>query len=184
METAPEIIFHDVKRSETLVDLINEKIKKLEQFSDKIISCRVTLGKPQSHQRSGRPYEINITVRVPGRKDVVVTRSTAKGSLHEDLKTLLNESFDAVSRQLKKIEEKKRGDVKTPADEAYLAQISKLYPEEGYGYLQPRNEGPEIYFDQNSLLTEKFEDLTVGTYVTYEEEISDRGARAYRVRIT
>lgn len=182
METTPEIVFQDVQRTEALENLINENIKKLETFTDNLISCRVAVEKPQSHQRSGRPYEVHITARVPGHKDVVVRRSAAKGTKHEDLKTLLNEAFDAANRQLKKLEDKKRRDVKTSADVRYLAQIARLNPEEGYGYIQPLEEGPEIYFDQNSLLNGDFADLTTGTYVTYEEDIGERGVRAYRVK--
>ncbi len=61
------------------------------------------------------------------------------------------------------------------------ARVSRLFPEEGYGYLPP--DGGEIYFHKNSVLNDEFEKLVVGTEVSFVEEAGDKGPQASTVRI-
>jgi cold shock CspA family protein len=63
-----------------------------------------------------------------------------------------------------------------------VALVSKLLPEEGFGFLATPD-GREIYFHQRSVLHGGFRRLKVGSEVTFVEEQGERGAQASTVRI-
>ena len=51
MQTAPEVIFHDVDRSAWVENYIQERLQRLDKFAEGITSCRVSLTQDQaSHQ--------------------------------------------------------------------------------------------------------------------------------------
>lgn len=57
-----------------------------------------------------------------------------------------------------------------------------LNPQEGYGFLETPD-GREIYFHRHSVLHGHFDDLQVGTEVTFVEEAGKKGAQASTVAI-
>jgi cold shock CspA family protein len=60
--------------------------------------------------------------------------------------------------------------------------ISKLVPEENYGFLTAKD-GREIYFHANSVLNAGFPHLMPGTAVSFVEEQGEKGPQASTVRI-
>ena len=56
---------------------------------------------------------------------------------------------------------RQRGDVKAH-EEALRACVSKLFPEDGYGFLETPD-GREIYFHRRSVLHPGFDRLAIGT---------------------
>jgi cold shock CspA family protein len=62
------------------------------------------------------------------------------------------------------------------------ARVSKLLPDEGYGFLATED-GGEIYFHKQSVLNHGFARLQVGTAVTFVEEQGEKGPQASTVRI-
>ncbi|MFP3984122.1 MAG: HPF/RaiA family ribosome-associated protein [Desulfurivibrionaceae bacterium] len=109
MEVPPEIVFHDVKKTDALEELIREKIAKLEKLTDKIISCRVAVDQPPKHKQSGNPWEVHINLKLPSDKEVVVKQGAGRKTEPEDLGLTINEAFNAAERQLKKTVEKMKG---------------------------------------------------------------------------
>jgi ribosome-associated translation inhibitor RaiA len=55
MQTAPEIIFHDVDRSQWVENYIVERLGRLERFAGGITRCHVTLAQEVAshHKRDG-----------------------------------------------------------------------------------------------------------------------------------
>ena len=49
MQTPVQIAFHGLDKSDAVEDRIREKVAKLEQFFDRITSCRVTV---ERHHRA------------------------------------------------------------------------------------------------------------------------------------
>lgn len=56
------------------------------------------------------------------------------------------------------------------------ARVIRIFPQEGYGFLQARD-GSDVYFHENSVL-DGFDKLEVGTKVTYSVEMGTKGPQA------
>lgn len=173
MKLPLEISARNVNVSAATEELIREKTEKLDKLYDKIIGCRVTVDIPHRSQRSGILYNVRIDISVPGR-EIVVRREP-----DEDLHAAVLGSFDIAQRRLKEFSEKQRGEVKYH-EERPVARVSKLFPEEGYGFLVTP-EGREVYFHENALLNGKFKELEVGVSVSFVEKEGEKGAQASSV---
>jgi ribosomal subunit interface protein len=175
MKVPLELSVRNFELTGDLEDLIREKAAKLDNFYDGIISCRIVLEVPHRSQRKGVQYVVRIEVTVPG-SEVVVKREPS-----DDLHVAVTKAFDTAERQLKHFAEKLRGDVKRH-EEKPVARVSKIFPEDGYGFLITP-EGREIYFHENALLGGKIEDLQPGTVVSFVERMGEEGAQASSVSV-
>jgi cold shock CspA family protein len=183
MKVPLEITFRGVDKSDFLEELIRNKAAALEKVCEDVISCRVAVEAPQQHQRGGRPFRVRITLNVPPGHEVAVRREASEGSIHDELPSVIRSAFDAARRKLKKITEKKRGEVKThPVREEAVAMVVRLFREDGYGFLKTLD-GRDLYFHENSVLQSDFDRLEIGTGVRYEEEEGEDGPQASTVRI-
>ena len=108
MEVPLEITYRNVEKSEDIDQLIREKAAKLDGMHDRITSCRVSVEKPQEHQKSGNNYRVRIDMRVPPGKELVVRREASEGDMHDALKSVITEAFRKISEQLKKVKGKQQ----------------------------------------------------------------------------
>jgi len=107
MQIPLQITIRDVEHSEALEAHIREKAKKLDEFFNHIMSCRVVVEVPHKHHNQGKRYNIRIDIGVAG-SEIVVNRDEA-----EDVYVALRDGFDAAKRQVQEYARKIRGDVKT-----------------------------------------------------------------------
>ncbi|MFO7984813.1 MAG: HPF/RaiA family ribosome-associated protein [Desulfatiglandaceae bacterium] len=177
-----ETYFKGIRKTDAIEALIEEHVSKLERFCDHITSCRVAVERRHQHQRSGQPFRVRIDMKVPPGHEVVVTKDSSEGDLHDQLQVVLREAFDAAARQLKRIDEKQRGETKRHPDQETAGFVSKLFPDEGYGFLKALD-GREIYFHKNSVLHNDFDRLDIGTGVRYVEAQGEKGPQASTVDI-
>ena len=201
MKTPLQVKFRNMPRSKAIEDNIREKASKLEYFYDRIVSCRVIVGAPHRHHRKGKAYEVRIDLAVPG-GELVINRwpkrlKAAKSSLteqpetklieshersklesHADVYVAIRDAFNAAGRKLQDYARRQRGTVKLH-EIPPRARVSKLFPEEKYGFL----EGREIYFHSNSVLQPGFDELDVGAEVYFVEEQGEKGPQASTVRL-
>ncbi len=175
MRVPLEISTRNIELTDDMEDLIREKARKLDTFYDQIIGCRVVAEVPHRSRQSGVSYQIRIDMTVPG-GELIVNREP-----HENLHVAITKAFDTAIRQLKEYAAKQRGDVKVHVEKP-LGHVSKIFHEEGYGFIATP-EGREVYFHRNSVLNVKFEDLEVGTTVSYVEGVGDKGAMASTVSV-
>lgn len=175
MKLPLEISTHDVRLSGETEALIREKAAKLDRLYDQIIGCRVKVAMPHRSQRSGMAYNVMIDITVPGGELVV------KREPDEDLHVAIVNAFDIAQRRVKEYAEKLRGEIKTHLEKP-VARVVRIFPDEGYGFLAT-HDGREIYFHQNAVLDAKFEELQVGTAVTFVENSGDKGAQASSVSV-
>jgi cold shock CspA family protein/ribosome-associated translation inhibitor RaiA len=176
-----EVNYRNVDKTPQLENLIEEKLAKLQEVCGDLVSCRVSLEKPQQHQRVGNPYRVRLDLKAPGR-EIVTVRESTEGDMHDPLPKVVRDAFAAARRQLKEYMQRKQGEVKVHPEQAVQAVVGRMFPEEGYGFLQTLA-GREIYFHRNSILGEDFEDLEVGTAVRFEEEMGEKGPQASTVHI-
>lgn len=108
MESPLQITFHGIDHSDAIEERVREKVARLEQFYDRIVSCRVVVEqhhKPTSNlHRKGESFGIKIEVGVPG-GNLVVSRDSEE---HEDLAATSKAAFAAMERQVKDFAAKQR----------------------------------------------------------------------------
>jgi ribosomal subunit interface protein len=176
MKLPLQITVRNASVSEVVMNEIRERVAKLEQFSGNMMGCRVTVDSPHRHQHQGMRYTVQIDITVRGAELVV------KRQPHEDIYVAVRDAFDAARRQMEEYERRLRGEVKNH-EAPSQARVSKLFTEEGYGFLEAPN-GYEIYFHRNSVLGDAFDRLTVGTEVRFVEEEGEKGPQASTVEIS
>ncbi len=176
-----EVNYRNVDKTTQIENLIEEKLLKLQEVCGDLISCRVSLEMPQQHQRAGNPFRVRLDLKVPG-KEIVTVRESGEGDMHDPLPKVVREAFAAARRQLKEYMKRKQGEVKAHPEQAVQAVITRLFPDEGYGFLQTV-EGREIYFHRNSVIRDEFSELQVGTAVRFDEEMGEKGPQATTLHI-
>ncbi len=176
---------------------IREEAAKLDEFYNHVMACRVVVEIPRYHPNRGKLFHVRIDLTVPGGEIVVRHEpslhtaarqtETERGSkkleidgAYKDVYVAIRDAFKAMRRQLKDYARRQRADVKTHELPPH-ARVSKIFPEEGYGFLETP-EGTEVYFHQNSVLNGGFEKLEPGTVVSFIEEVGDKGPQASTVR--
>jgi cold shock CspA family protein/ribosome-associated translation inhibitor RaiA len=174
--------FRNLRKSPAIEDLIHKQAAKLERVCDHIVSCRIAVEKPQEHQKSGNPFRVRVDVTVPPEHELVVTRESSEGDLHEQLSTVIRDAFGAMRRQLRKLVEKQHGDIKAHPAQELSGMVIRLFREQEYGFIKSLD-GQEIYFHKNSLSGEEFDRLDVGTGVQWVEQEGEKGPQASTVRI-
>lgn len=175
MKIAPQITMKNVPHSAAVEAKILEKMQKLDQFSDRIMSCRVAVEECQRKQHQGKLFSVHIDITVPG-KELVVNKIE-----NQDLYVAVRDAFDAAKRQLEEHARKRRGDVKTHA-EAPRGKVAKIFPFDGYGFITT-SDGREIYFHRNSVIEPNFDKLEEGAEVAFLEEQGKEGPQAVRVAV-
>jgi ribosome-associated translation inhibitor RaiA len=108
MQTAPEIIFHDVDRSAWVENYILERLQRLDKFADGITSCRVSLTQDQASHQKGNRYSVMVEVHLPPNHDLAARKAKVIRDMHAQLPALINLAFGAIERQLKKTAELRR----------------------------------------------------------------------------
>ena len=111
MQTALQIVFHNMEPSAAVEANIRERVSKLERFSDKITSLRVTVEAPHKHHHKGNIYHIAIDIAVPD-AEIVVSRNPHDNHAHEDVYVAIRDAFNSARRMLEDYEARRRGKVK------------------------------------------------------------------------
>jgi len=182
MEVPLELAFKDVQRTEVLDKFIEEKLEKLEQVCNHIVSVRLSVEKRQRHQHRGNPFRARLVVRVPPGHEIVAKRDSVNGDMHEQLITVLNDVFEAARRQLVGLVDRQQGIVKRHPEQEVMAVVARIFRDNGYGFLRTVD-GTEIYFHRNSVLHDDFDRLEPGTGVRYEAEDGEKGPQATTVEV-
>ncbi|MBE9212061.1 HPF/RaiA family ribosome-associated protein [Plectonema cf. radiosum LEGE 06105] len=183
MNIPAEVTYRGVEKTDAIDSLVNSKIAKLEQFCDHISSCRVAIEKTHDHPSSGSPYRVRLDITVPPAHELAVDRSPDIGIQYEPLDAVIRHAFDAMQRQLKELNDRQQGEVKEHPQQAMVAVVSKLFPEQDYGFIKTLDTGREIYFHRNSVIHGDFERIEVGTGVQFSETLGEMGPQATTVRI-
>lgn len=168
-----QITIRDLPSSPALEDKIRQRADKLSHFYPRINSCRVVITIPQKHKHQGKLFCVRIDLTVPG-KELVVNKK-----LDEDVYVAVRDAFNAVQRQLESYACKRRGDVKTH-DLATKGVIKRIFPEEGYGFLQGLD-GNEYYFSADNVNYPNFTELAIGDSVEFFYLITNDGFQANRI---
>jgi len=192
-----QITFRNMASSEVVKGWIQEEANKLDEFHGKITGCRVVVELPNRRRKAGNLYHVRVDLTVPGGEMVVKRQPNLRAlpsrvplkptkrlevkAPHKDLRQAINDAFGAVQRRLQDFSRRRRREVKTLQGPP-RAQVGRLFPEEGYGFLATAD-GREIYFHRNSVLNSGFDRLETGSVVAFTEEKGERGPQASTVKL-
>ncbi len=179
MQLPLQITFRHMEPSEAFEAIVREKAAKLDKFVDHITGCRVVIEPAGKHHQHGNLYEVRIDITVPD-DEIAVTREPGQYDANKSIQVAIRDAFDSARRQLEDYLRCRRGFVKILETTPH-ARVSKLYPEEGYGFLAT-TDGREIYFHKDSVLNDGFAELQVGAEVAFVERAGRKGPQASTVR--
>src|SRR6516225_3298425 len=180
MQVPLQVSFRHMEHSEAIEALIREKVAKLDASPDHIMGCRVVVEPAGKHHEHGNLYEVRIDITVPG-EEIVVTREPSEHAEYKDIQVAIRDAFDSARRRLEDYVRRRRGTVKA-LETAPHARVSKLFPDEDYGFIETPD-GREIYFHRHSILHDAFDRLEIGTEVTFVEEAGKKGPQASTVKL-
>ena len=181
MQTPVEIDFQGMDARPEIQTAIAKHVADLEQRSGRMTACRVVLKAPGGHQRTGGLYEVNIRLALPNGREVNVDRTAQADERHSDLTFAINDAFKRARRQLQDHVRELQGQVKHH-EGSPIGTVVRLDPSGEFGFIET-GDGGEIYFHRNSVLNDEFEDLNVGSRVTFAEEMGDKGPQASTVKV-
>lgn len=121
MQTALQIVFHNMEPSAAVEANIRDRVSKLERFCDKITSLRVTVEAPHRHHHKGNIYHIAVDIVVPD-AEIVVSRNPHENHAHEDVYVAIRDAFNSARRRLEDYEARRRGKVKNHATTRSVSQ--------------------------------------------------------------
>lgn len=185
MKVPLQIVFRNLKPSVSIMARIRRRVAWLEHYHEPVISCRVAVQAPHKHHQKGNLFQIRIDLRVPG-EEIVVSRRPDLRHAHEDLGVALNDAFDETRRRLEEYARRRRRHVRR--DEAPpRGRVVRLVRQSegrggGYGFLRTED-GRDLYFQDRSVLGDRYDLLKIGTPVRYSEELGEEGPQASTVAI-
>jgi ribosomal subunit interface protein len=98
MQVPLQITLRGIAGSDALEAHIRRDLTRLEKFHPRLASCRVAVDESARHQQRGREFRVRIDLRIPGRDDIIATRSH-----NGDVYVALRDAFDAARRQLQDV---------------------------------------------------------------------------------
>lgn len=184
MQVPVKITFHNVDASEALEARIHEKIEKLDAKFPGLVGCQVVVDSAHHHQNKGRLYSVLVDVTMPGGEVVASTHTGKNPEKHDKIYGAMNDAFLAVERQLEKVKDMMRRDVKQHTTNWLMGIVDKFNLKDGFGFIKTL-EGSETYFHKNAVLNGDYDDLSVGVRVRYvlAEEDGVNGPQASAVKI-
>jgi ribosomal subunit interface protein len=99
MQLPLQITFRHMDPSPALEARIRERADELDQFFDRITSCRVVVECANKRHQQGNLFEVRVDLTVPGR-EIVVGRDSGANHAHEDAHVAVRDAFDAARRLL------------------------------------------------------------------------------------
>jgi cold shock CspA family protein len=180
MQTPVEIDFQGLEAKPELRSAIDKHIAQLEERFGRVTAGRIVVKGPGGRHRTGGLYEINIRLSLPDGREVNIARTPQDDERYADLNYALNDAFKRARRQLQDQVRKLQGEVKQHEGPP-IGTVTELDPLGEFGFLQTCD-GSEIYCHRNSVLDGGFASLSVGSRVTYAEEMGNKGPQASTVK--
>lgn len=175
-----QITYRDIRSSKAISEHIARRADKLDQFCDRIMSCRVAIEAPNRHTHHGaKRYYVRIDLKAPGVE--LVSNHTPPDLMKTDIYAVIDEAFDDMERQIDEYNQMSRWDVKRHGGTPH-ARVAKIFRDRNYGFLEA-TDGREIYFHAHSVLRGKWDHLELGTEVRFAEEDGDKGPQASTVDV-
>jgi ribosome-associated translation inhibitor RaiA/cold shock CspA family protein len=185
MQRPLQITFKGLESSPALEALIRQRVGHIETLYPRLTGCRVVVEIPHRGAETAKvPIAVSVEADVPGRGPVIGKGEEERREAKQDQTAAVNNAFDAVERQLEKIADLQKNEVKLHDDAGQSGMVVRLFPEQNYGFIEIDN-SPELYFTRNAMVGGEFEDLEVGmiVQVTRAADEGPMGPQASSVRL-
>ena len=100
MDTAIEVHFHGIEKSEAIEKKVREKVTKLAKHFGAMTRCRVVLEAPHRSPEKPKNFQIKIEISLPRRRPIVVRHEREGSHAHEELPLAIRDAFEAALRRL------------------------------------------------------------------------------------
>lgn len=151
---------------------IEQRMQNLQIGHDDLIHGRVTLTKNRHHKKEARVAEALVLVTLPGRHTITARKED------KTFEEAIRAAFSAVEIELQKYRDKRgAAEVRTEPIPPLRGVISKLFLQEGYGFIL-QDGGGEVYFHKNALRQLEFQNLSDGTEVVFNAAPGKKGEHA------
>lgn len=174
-----EIAFKNVEPTAAMERLIRRRVDRLMRYNRDIIACRIAVEAPHKSP-SGQPtgHRVRIELSVPG-NELVVSKDRDFPEEEYDPYGAIRHAFSAMESQLKSYSGRQRRQ-RHPRTGPPHAVVRRLFRDDGYGFLETAD-GREIYFHENSVVNDHFDDLELGEEVRFEATEGMKGPQATTV---
>lgn len=186
MQRPLQVSYKNLPSSPALDRLIRERVAALDRLHPRIVGCRVVVEVPHRGAESAKvPIGVTVEVEVPNRGLVVGKDVEQRHEAKQDRAAPLNAAFDAVERQLGRINGLQHGGhVRRHAATGQTGMVVRLFPDRNYGFVELDN-STELYFTRNAVAGGGFDALSVGmmVVVTPATDEGPMGPQASSVRL-
>lgn len=178
MQKPVEIDFKGFDGSDAQMFAIQKHLAEVERRFGGIISGRVFVKAPDKHHRKGAPFEVSIRLKLPGGREVDVSRTTGADERSASFNFALGEAFRRAERQLNDAVERMQGEVKAAVEQP-VGTVTRLFDD--HGFLETAD-GLQVYFHRNSVVKGGFAKLVPACRVSFVEQQGERGPQASTVK--
>lgn len=116
MQLPVKISYRGLEKSDQIDNLVLDYAARLEKFCDHINRCDVAIEQTNHTHHKGNPYRCRIDVTVAPRHELVADEKQMDNGTHELLKKVIHDAFKTMERELRRVVEKQRCEVKTHAN--------------------------------------------------------------------
>jgi cold shock CspA family protein len=116
---------------------------------------------------------------VPG-PDLDVARTVRHGHAADDIVRAVNATFTALEKRIKETRRITAGQEVKHHPAILHGEIVEIEPELGYGFVRADN-GQEVFFQRDGLVTGTWEDLSLGARLRFRERAGEKGLFAVDV---
>lgn len=117
MQLPIKITYRGLEKSDNIESLVLEHAARLEKFCDHINRCDVAIEQPNHAHHKGNPFRVRIDVTVSRGHELVADEKQTDSGAHEPLSKVIHDAFKTMERELCRVVDKQRRDVKTHASE-------------------------------------------------------------------
>lgn len=185
MQKPLTVSYRGLEKTPRIEKLIEERVQKLGRHCDHITGVDVAVELPHKTAASGVSgidYRVRVHLTVPPGHEIVAKYKAGNSDAPVPLDLAVQQAFDSAEKQLDKLSAKQRGDVKAHPAQDVTGNVTRLFKEEGYGFLLA-DDGREIYFRDSAVAEGRFQDLEVGAGVHFTAASGDGGPQATTVRL-
>ena len=116
MQLPVKISYRGLEKSDQIDNLVFDYSTRLERFCDHINRCDVAIEQTNHNHNKGNPYRCRIDVTVAPRHELVADERQSDNGTHEPLKKVIHDAFKTMERELRRVVERQRHEIKTHAD--------------------------------------------------------------------
>ena len=116
MQLPVKITYRGLKKSLGIEQMVLEKATRLDKFCDHISRCDVAIEQPNHTHKKGNQFRVRIDVTVPPGHELVAEEKQIDNGTHDPLAKVVHDAFKTMERELRRVVDKQRRDIKTHAN--------------------------------------------------------------------